>query len=448
MTLAAVEDEAWERSRFAGSSTSSSPRAIASPNRDQVPLPPASPPTQPAATARANQADDPFAFLASIFSKVPYSTFERKLNAGFAVSAIVEELLTEELLAAEAANPSSQSSASSSTSSSPAPFVKYQPKKPKNGYTVSLTDVLQRPGSSGLNNGHGSSGSRSRDSSPARDAWTQASSSTNQWAAFDSRSAHLAQLCHVKPTRVASLLHTCAGSPAKALTTLLNQLRQERAQAATSSSLLSQLRAILPGVGTDRLQTLLAAADGDLSDALDLERFIAETELDEVGGAPLVKVDMIRDKSANGGSAVYHHQKRYLPGLSDQASPSARAAGAMARARASEHGGAFDERSYSSEDCLNIARDYLEKVSCRSKARETSSISPVRSLTPFRDPAAQRGLPHGRPPVPPRRQEQRAPRSHDDGRHWARARRQDAAVGRAGGARDRARAARARGRHD
>lgn len=342
-----INDEAWERSRFGSESSSESDDDDNSdPDRPKL--------SHKAESATIRPSNDPFDFLVSMFPNVSFASIGDKLASGQDLDAIMDELMTEDFIKHDELELTPKKAA-------PAVTKKQARKGPKDAFVVSLTDVLHRPPSPNLNH-RKDAGSGSQAS-----AFANAPSSGNHWAAVDSRSGHLASLTHVTTARVTSLLHVNGNSPARALAALLNQLRSERPRPKGPDDQVDQLRAIMPGLSTERYQLLLSATEDDISDAMDLQAFIGQTEVD--GGAPLAKAELIADPQL-GKSVVVQHQKRTGPGsaLYDHVVRSP-VAGTVALPTVllgqAPKGHAYNPEAYSHAECTAFAQEYLAKVSIR-----------------------------------------------------------------------------------
>ena len=345
-----INDEQWEQSRFGSEPSEASDDGLAGTN--SPPHSPSHEPSPPPAPSR--RSDDPFDFLVSMFPRVPSALLGNKLASGQDLEAILDELMTEEFIA--------QDGDIATTPKKPTAQVKKkQPRKgPKDAFVVSLTDVLHRAPSPNLN--HRKDTAAAGPGSSHASAWANAPSASNHWAAADSRSGHLASLTHVTTARVTSLLHVNNNSPARALAALLNQLRVERPRPGGPDSQLDQLRLIMPGLSTERYQLLLSATEDDISDAMDLQTFIGQTEYD--GGAPLAKAELIADVQL--GKSVQVHQKPTGSGnaLHDHSSRSAIVPTVVlpsAMIGVAPRGHDFNPEAYSSAECAAFASEYLTK---------------------------------------------------------------------------------------
>ncbi len=345
-----INDEAWERSRFGSEPSSGSDDD----HQDGDHRPTLSPANSDPAPIRS---EDPFDFLVSMFPKVSFATIGDKLASGLDLEGIMDELMTEDFIKNDHQETTPKKAAP--------PVKKHQKRKgPKDAFVVSLTDVLHRAPSPNLN--HRKTGAVSP-VSPQAAAWSNAPASSNHWAATDSRSGHLASLTHVTTARVTSLLHANGNSQARALAALLNVLRTERPRPQGPDDQVEHLKLLMPGLSTDRYQLLLSATEGDVSDAMDLQDFIRDTEVG--GGAPLARAELIAEPQL-GKSVQVQHQKKTGPGsaLYDHAAR-ATVAGTTALPTLvvgkAPSGHDYNPEAYSSEECRLFAQEYLAKVSHR-----------------------------------------------------------------------------------
>ncbi|GAA5967777.1 hypothetical protein JCM21900_000994 [Sporobolomyces salmonicolor] len=295
----------WTKS---GASSTSEEGAAAVPSRDKLsPFSTATPSSSSSRSALAADsfeadefADDPLAFLASVFPEIELSILQSKLAslpltsstapssstntaAPHDLESLVEDLLSQDLIsslvsddssAALFANPPPDFDAEARATLSKMQKRRLkQSQKAKASFSLTSTPPVPSP--------------RQHETDPLATAGTatalsRAPATSNAWASISSHASHLSSLLHIPPARISSTYYASSTSLPLTLSTLLTQLSASRPFAALphGEELKSQLRMVLPrSTREDTLEVLLSATEGDLSDALDLKRFIDETEL-------------------------------------------------------------------------------------------------------------------------------------------------------------------------
>ncbi|GAA5888086.1 hypothetical protein JCM5296_005429 [Sporobolomyces johnsonii] len=293
----------WAKS---GASSTSEEGAAAVPSRDKLsPFGAASSSSSGSALVadpfEADElADDPLAFLASVFPDIELSILESKLaslpftsstapssststTSPHDLESLVEDLLSQDLIsslvsddsnAALLANPPPDFDAEARATLSKTQKRRLkQSQKAKMTYSLTSTPPVPSPGQSETD---------PLATAGKATALSQAPATSNAWASVSSHASHLSSLLHIPPARISSTYYASSNSLPLTLSTLLAQLSASRpfANLPHAEELKEQLRMVLPRTTRDDvLQVLLSATEGDLSDALDLKRFIDETEL-------------------------------------------------------------------------------------------------------------------------------------------------------------------------
>ncbi|GAA5907544.1 uncharacterized protein JCM6883_001240 [Sporobolomyces salmoneus] len=334
--------------------------------------------------------DDPLAFLASVFPDIDVSVLESKISTARRQSdrktpfpsqdleSLIEELLSQDLItslidddsnAALLANPppNFEAEAQMVLSKNQKRRLK-QEQKSKTSFSLTANPGIP--------------------SSPAyqqldpmiaaargvtTSALSKAPSTSNAWASISSHASHLSSLLHVPATRISSLYYKNSASLPLTLAVLLKQLSHERPFEAIpfSTELSAQFRLIVPrATSEDEIQVLLSATDGDLSDAIDLKRFISDIEEDQ--GKVLAYNEMVapfdpslalaseggHSRNSSAGSIEFS-----LVGTSRNGTP---ALGSRNTPLASS------TKPYTSEECYALSDEYLEK---RNNAFRTAARS-------------------------------------------------------------------------
>lgn len=340
-----------------------------------------------------NGFDDPLAFLASVFPDVDMQILESKIatarkssssQAPFPthdLESLIEDLLSQDLItslidddsnAAQLANPPPdfEAEAIAVLSKSEKRRLK-QAQKAKNSF--SLTATTSAPPSPRPSRPTTAVETVRQSATPVS-ALARAPSTTNAWTSISSHASHLSSLLHIAPTRISSVYYKNSASLPLTLAVLLKELSHERPfdSLPFSTELSSQFRLVLPRLTTDdEIKVLLSATNGDLSDAIDLKRFIAD--LEEQQGKVLAYNEMVApfDPSAclQSTSSGGHSRNssagsvEFTPVL-----PGSRLTGGGQLPSAS----ATQNKPYSSDDCYTLSEEYLEK---RNNAFRTAARS-------------------------------------------------------------------------
>ncbi|ORY69417.1 hypothetical protein BCR35DRAFT_326384 [Leucosporidium creatinivorum] len=302
-------------------------------------------PTPPIDYERQEVPDDPLAFLANVFPDLPLGTLEARLSVEGAsndLEGIVDDLLSQAFITSITSEESDVP-----TSTTPAPpktkaekLARRRAKAAlKASTTLSLTSTphLLPPSQT------------SATVPPSNDLLTPAialaAPTTNRWASLSSHSTNLSTLLHLPPARITSTYHSCSSSLPLTLSTLLNSLSHSRpfAHLPNAELLKDQLAAVLPKVKDDRLEILLSATEGDLADAMDLQRTIDEIERTEgkLTWSELFEADPQAVPSSSSSTAALSKPISSLPSTS---TPSAAAES--------------PEQHYTSLDCYHYAHEF------------------------------------------------------------------------------------------
>ncbi|GAA6064558.1 hypothetical protein JCM10212_006204 [Sporobolomyces blumeae] len=337
--------------------------------------------------------DDPLAFLASVFPDVDISVLESKIASARAQSStsaplpvhdlesLIEDLLSQDLItslidddshAAQLANPPPDFAAEARAALSKTQKRRLkQAQKAKNSFSLTSTPTTPSGNETdpiALAGGEGASAS----------ALFSAPSTSNAWASATSHASYLSSLLHVPTTRISSLYYQNSASLPLTLAVLMKQLSAERPfdSLPFSSELKDQFRLVLPRTTSDdEIKVLLSATNGDLSDAIDLKRFVAD--LENAQGKVLAYNEMVMPfdpaasvvagdgagRHARNGSAdstgsftqVLTHRGAPL-GTPSSSAPPTNPAG----------------RPYTAEECYAMSSEYLEK---RNNAFRTAARS-------------------------------------------------------------------------
>lgn len=336
--------------------------------------------------------DDPLAFLASVFPDIDVAVLESKISTARAQSdrktplptqdleSLIEELLSQDLItslidddsnAAQIANPPPNFEAEAQMVLSKGQKRRLkQEQKAKSSFSLTAN-----PGAP---------------SSPASvkvdpmiaaargvttSALARAPSTSNAWASISSHATHLSALLHIPAARISSLYYKNSASLPLTLAVLLKQLSHERPFESLpfSTELVQQFRLILTrATSEDESKVLLSATNGDLSDAIDLKRFISD--LEEEQGKVLAYNEMVApfDPSAalvpEGGS----HSRNSSAGSAEFAMVGASRNGTSLAGRIGNPPSASSTKPYSSEECYALSEEYLEK---RNNAFRTAARS-------------------------------------------------------------------------
>lgn len=285
--------------------------------------------------------DDPVAFLASVFPRMSLSALRSRFASSKDLETLVEELLNEDYISSDS-SASSSASTSSSVPSSPGPWLTSKQRRrlktsAKASQTLSLTSVHSRSSSPLL-------------TAVAPTPLAVAQPLANRWISLDSTSHFLSTLLHVPPGTISSVYHTHDSSLPLTIHSLLSSLSLSRPFSSLPLAEPSResLQLLLPSLSPLRIETLLSATDGDVSDAFDLHLFIEGTERAEgtllqnglVGfGAPSARV--------------------LLPPVTAAAAITGASASAIRDLEGASGGKA--EEAYSAAECAALARGYWEK---------------------------------------------------------------------------------------
>ena len=285
--------------------------------------------------------DDPVAFLASVFPRMSLPALRSRLVSSKDLETLVEELLNEDYISSDSSASSSSASTCSVASSSGSSLTPKQRRRLKTSakasQTLSLTSVHSRSSSPLL-------------TTVAPSPLAVAQPLANRWISLDSTSHFLSTLLHVPPGTISSVFHTHDSSLPLTIHSLLTSLSLSRpfSLLPLAEPSLHSLQLLLPSLSCSRLETLLSATDGDVSDAFDLHLFIEDTERAEgsllqnglVGfGAPSARV--------------------LLPAITATASLPLASASAIRDLEGAAGGKAED--AYTSAECAELARGYWEK---------------------------------------------------------------------------------------
>lgn len=339
-----------------------------------------------------NGFDDPLAFLASVFPDVDMQILESKISTARNSSSshapfptqdlesLIEDLLSQDLItslidddsnAAQLANPPPdfEAEAIAVLSKSEKRRLK-QAQKAKNSF--SLTATTSAPPSPRPSRPTTAVETVRQAATPVS-ALARAPSTSNAWASISSHASHLSSLLHVAPTRISSLYYKNSASLPLTLAVLLKELSHERPfdSLPFSTELSSQFRLVLPrATSEDEIKVLLSATNGDLSDAIDLKRFIAD--LEEQQGKVLAYNEMVApfDPAACLESTGPGHSRNSSAGSVEftPVLPGTRSTtgGTLPSASATQN------KPYSSDDCYTLSEEYLEK---RNNAFRTAARS-------------------------------------------------------------------------
>ncbi|GAA5985712.1 hypothetical protein JCM5350_007466 [Sporobolomyces pararoseus] len=339
-----------------------------------------------------NGFDDPLAFLASVFPDIDVATLESKISTARSQSdrktpfptqdleSLIEELLSQDLIsslidddanAAQLANPPPDFEAEAQMVLS-----KGQKRRLKQAERAKTSfSLTANPGSS--------SPAPRRNEDPmvaaargvTTSAWSKAPSTSNAWASISSHASHLSSLLHVPAPRISSLYYKNSASLPLTLAVLLKQLSHERPfdSLPFSTELCQQFRLILPrATSEDEIKVLLSATNGDLSDAMDLKKFISDVEEDQ--GKVLAYSEMVApfDPSTvlvpEGGGGSHSRNSsagsvEFLPVGTNRKPNPPRPNGTPL---------ASSTKPYTSEECYALSEEYLEK---RNNAFRTAARS-------------------------------------------------------------------------
>ncbi|KAM0786301.1 hypothetical protein ACM66B_001779 [Microbotryomycetes sp. NB124-2] len=316
--------------------------------------------------------DDPLALLASLFPSIGLDKLEQQLaNAGRDLDKCVEDLLSVDLLhQLEEEEKAEQEKSLSATVQKPSVATDKQAKRRvKQAFKAANKISLTSP----------AYGSASGPPSPAfqaafpasQTAISLAAPSSNRWASISSEADQLASLLHVPSTRIASTYHACSSSMAHTLSTLLNQLVAARpfSEISGGAELEVQLADILPETSIDERRMLISATEGDLSDAMDLDRKIKEVEAVE---GKLTWSELVSNESSNNASSAVYSSNMNRPRRKPEAPTETAINGAHDA----------DSTAYSVRECAAMEADYSQR-------RETAIRNAMRHFQ--RGGTAQRG---------------------------------------------------------
>ncbi|GAA5825033.1 hypothetical protein JCM3770_007378 [Rhodotorula araucariae] len=261
--------------------------------------------------------DDPLAFLASVFPHIDLAQLEAKIAEVSSVAptqdglaaepadleALIEDLLSQDLITALTEADADAAAAANAPAPDPdglATMDRQQRRRvkavQKAAHSFSLTSTPHVSYAKAA----------AHASNPASSALADAPLSTNAWASISSQASFLSACMHVSVSRITSVYHAQGSSLARTVSVLLEQLAHERPFDALAGALelKSQLRLIVPvqKASDDHLEALLSAAEGDLSDALDLHGFIGELEQ---SGAPLALTALVSRAPSAAASALH-----------------------------------------------------------------------------------------------------------------------------------------------
>jgi hypothetical protein len=335
-----------------------------------------------------NGFDDPLAFLASVFPDIDVATLESKISTARSQSdrktpfptqdleSLIEELLSQDLItslidddseAAQLANPPPDFEAEAQMVLSKTQKRRLkQEQKAKSSFSLTANPTTASPGPKNVD--PMIAAARGVTSS----AWSKAPSTGNAWASITSHASHLSSLLHVPATRISSLYYKNSASLPLTLSVLLKQLSHERPfdSLPFSTELSQQFRLILPrATSGDEVKVLLSATGGDLSDAMDLKRFISDVEEDQ--GKVLAYSEMVAPFDPSSALVSEGGHSRNSSAGSIEFSP----VGNRNKTTALRANGtplASSTKPYTSEECYALSEEYLEK---RNNAFRTAARS-------------------------------------------------------------------------
>ncbi|GAA5933426.1 uncharacterized protein JCM15063_001310 [Sporobolomyces koalae] len=328
-----------------------------------------------------NGFDDPLAFLASVFPDVDLATLETKIQtarkeatafASHDLESLVEELLSQDLItslidddsnAAQIANPPPDFEAEAQMVLSKTQKRRLkQEQKAKSSFSLTASPAAP---------------SRRLDpmvaaavGTPAT-ALSRAPSTSNAWASITSHASHLSSLLHIPATRISSTYYKSSASLPLTLATLLKELAAERPfdSLPYSAELVQQFRLVLPrATPEDEIKVLLSATAGDLSDAIDLKRFIADVESEQ--GKVLAYSEMVTpfDPAASLETGPGHSRNSSAGSIEYTAvGPSG-----LPKTKPSSLAHSSSSKPYSADECYALSSEYLEK---RNNAFRTAARS-------------------------------------------------------------------------
>ncbi|BGP17856.1 hypothetical protein JCM10213_008346 [Rhodosporidiobolus nylandii] len=326
--------------------------------------------------------DDPLAFLASVFPDMDLAVLEKKLEGTpFAdgtpappldLEALVEELLSEELLTSIAADDAKSVALAEKLAGEGANKQDRQDKrrvkhaqKASNSFSLTSTPHLPSPASS-------AAASSSDLSTPAL---FTASATSNAWASISSHASYLSTVMHIPASRITSTYYAQGSSLPSTLAVLLSQLAHDRPFSSLSSGpeLRDSLQALIPteqlssvsaAARQDELEALLCATEGDVSDALDLHAFVADVQR-SMGKNLAWSMLVARDAPAASSAAAsgsgdafttISGSRRKSPASASSALPSSLPSSASRTPSYTPQ-----PRVYSADDCRRLALEALEK---------------------------------------------------------------------------------------
>ncbi|GAA5873955.1 hypothetical protein JCM16303_002640 [Sporobolomyces ruberrimus] len=334
--------------------------------------------------------DDPLAFLASVFPDIDVATLEAKISTAQKQSekstpfpfqdleGLIEELLSQDLItslidddskAAQIANPppNFEAEAQMVLSKNQKRRLK-QAQKAQNSFSLTASPALTPSGSSRPD----PMIAAARGIAPS--ALASAQSTSNAWASISSHASHLSSLLHVPAARISSLYYKNSASLPLTLAVLLKQLSGERPfdSLPFSTELCQQFRLVLPrSASDDEIKVLLSATGGDLSDAIDLKRFISDVENEQ--GKVLAYNEMITPFDPAASLALEPGHSRNSSAGSIEFTPvGTNGATLPPSLRSTAASSAASNKPYTSEECYVFAEEYLEK---RNNAFRTAARS-------------------------------------------------------------------------
>ncbi|GAA6009551.1 hypothetical protein JCM10207_003823 [Rhodosporidiobolus poonsookiae] len=326
--------------------------------------------------------DDPLAFLASVFPDLDVAVLFDKLearrraepNVDLDLEALVEELLSQELLASlaedDARAEAETKAASLAAAGAGAGADRQQKRKLKaaqkaaGSFSLTSTPHLPSPSLSGQPPSAG-------ETDLSAPALFSASSTSNAWASISSHASYLSTLLRLPASRITSTYYAQSSSLPRTLAVLLSQLSSDRpfSSLPNSSALKSQLGALVPPspatrsekAREDELEALLSATEGDVSDALDLHAFVASVQRDS--GAPLAWSMLVaRDapSAAAGSAEVKRSSSEFVPVVAGRRrSPELQRVPLPVPSTFSAPASSAEKR-YTADDCRRLAALALE----------------------------------------------------------------------------------------
>ncbi|KAK4050246.1 hypothetical protein OIV83_003567 [Microbotryomycetes sp. JL201] len=286
--------------------------------------------------------DDPLALLASLFPSIGLDNLEKQLtSANNELDKCVENLLSVDLL--HQLEEEEKAEQASIGKKSAAPVDKQAKRRVKQAFKAANKISLTSPA-------YGLPGPPSPAylaAFPAsQTAIAQAAPDSNRWASISSEADQLASMLHIPATKIMSTYYACSCSTALTLSTLLNQLAAARpfSDVPGGHDLEVQLSDILPETSIDHRKMLISATEGDLADAMDLDRKIKEVEASE---GKLTWSELVSNEQNNEPSSV-----AWSPNMT-------RRQGKLETALNTSS--TYDQTAYSVRECATMEADYSQR---------------------------------------------------------------------------------------